>query len=99
MRISFQHLRARSFTVPPCPFEALFLDGDALHLDTKDQGIGISADQLDTIFEPFVRLVQSGTAGERTTGLGLSIVAQLVAAVGGTIHVTGATSIRQTDFL
>lgn len=60
---------------------------EALHLEVKDQGIGIAADQLDRIFEPFVRLVESGTAGERSTGLGLSIVAQIVAAIGGAISV------------
>jgi signal transduction histidine kinase len=69
---------------------------DALHLEVKDQGIGIAAGQLERIFEPFVRLVESGTAGERSTGLGLSIVAQLVAATGGTISVESEVGIGST---
>jgi len=69
---------------------------EALHLEVKDQGIGIAADQLDRIFEPFVRLVDSGTAGERSTGLGLSIVAQIVAAIGGTIRVESEVGVGST---
>ncbi|HKR63792.1 MAG TPA: HAMP domain-containing sensor histidine kinase [Thermoanaerobaculia bacterium] len=67
-----------------------------LHLEVKDQGIGIPADQLERIFEPFVRLVTSGTAGERSTGLGLSIVAQIVAAIGGTISVESEVGVGST---
>lgn len=69
---------------------------DSLHLEVKDQGIGIAADQLGRIFEPFVRLVESGTAGERSTGLGLSIVAQIVAAIGGTIGVDSEIGVGST---
>jgi signal transduction histidine kinase len=69
---------------------------EALHLDVKDQGIGIAADQLDRIFEPFVRLVESGTAGERSTGLGLWIVAKIVAAIGGTIRVESEVGVGST---
>jgi signal transduction histidine kinase len=82
--------------VPFCSFGARFLDGNALHFDVKDKGISSSADQLDAIFEPFLRLVHSGTAGERSAGLGLSIVAQLLAAVGGTIRVESAVGAGST---
>lgn len=53
----------------------------------RDEGIGIPADQLEAIFRPFVHLDHTGTAGERSTGLGLSIVAQLVDLLGGRIDV------------
>ena len=69
---------------------------EELHLDVTDQGIGIAADQLDRIFQPFVRLVESGTAGERSTGLGLSIVAQIVAAMGGTLSVESKVGVGST---
>ena len=69
---------------------------EALQLEVKDQGIGIAADQLERIFEPFVRLVEAGTAGERSTGLGLSIVTQIVASIGGTISVESEPGVGST---
>ena len=71
-------------------------DADALHLEVRDQGIGIAADQIDSIFEPFVRLVESGTAGERSTGLGLAIVRQLVEALRGHIAVESTLGVGST---
>lgn len=66
---------------------AVMCDGPQLKVDVKDEGIGIAADQRKTIFEPFVHLASAGTGGERSTGLGLSIVQQLVDLLGGTIRV------------
>lgn len=56
-------------------------------LEVADEGVGIPSDKLTTIFEPFNTLGPSGTAGERSTGLGLTIVKQLVALHGGTVDV------------
>lgn len=47
-------------------------------LEVKDEGIGIPADKRVMIFEAFETLGVSGTGGEKSTGLGLSIVKQLV---------------------
>ncbi|HEU5146371.1 MAG TPA: sensor histidine kinase, partial [Chryseosolibacter sp.] len=51
----------------------------------KDEGIGIPADELDKIFEPFIR----GKAVDsiQGTGLGLSIVKKAVDLLQGTIEV------------
>jgi len=62
-------------------------DGPRLNVEVKDEGIGIPADHLQAIFEPFVHLDSAGTGGERSTGLGLSIVKQLVDLLGGEIRV------------
>ena len=53
----------------------------------EDRGVGIPQEKLTAIFEPFRTLGTSGTAGEQSTGLGLSIVKQLSDLHRATIHV------------
>jgi signal transduction histidine kinase len=52
-----------------------------------DQGAGIPADELKTIFKEFHRGSVKPVAGERGTGLGLAITRRIVEAHGGTITV------------
>lgn len=52
----------------------------------EDTGIGIAADKLETIFEPFVQLVEPGHSREGT-GLGLSITKRLVTLMHGSLTV------------
>ena len=59
----------------------------SLAIDVRDSGVGISAQDLETVFDPFV---QSGTIRpdartQKGTGLGLPIVRRLVEACGGTV--------------
>jgi ligand-binding sensor domain-containing protein/signal transduction histidine kinase len=54
-----------------------------LRLSVRDDGAGVSAAQLERIFEPFV-------TGGKGTGLGLAIVRRLVAAHGGLAHAESA---------
>ncbi len=51
----------------------------------KDQGVGIPAGMLPLIFNPFSKAGRTGLNGEQSTGLGLSIVKQLVEKHNGTI--------------
>jgi signal transduction histidine kinase len=61
-------------------------DGRAL-LVVRDQGPGMTAADLASAFAPFAARSATPTAGEVTTGIGLSITRQLVEAMGGTITV------------
>lgn len=53
----------------------------------KDQGSGIRPQDLEKIFRPFGKGVNRPTAGESSTGLGLTIVKKLVEAHGGEVGV------------
>ncbi len=52
----------------------------------KDNGIGIKSENLPFVFEKFTKIGREGTAGETSTGLGLSIVKKLVELHDGTIE-------------
>ncbi len=53
----------------------------------EDQGVGISESEKDKLFEKFQKLSARPTAGESSTGLGLSIVKTLVQSLRGEIQV------------
>lgn len=53
----------------------------------KDNGIGINQEELPYIFEKFYRANKSRSSGDESTGLGLSIVKNLVVLSGGTIRI------------
>lgn len=52
-----------------------------------DQGLGIPQGELQNIFRPFHRTQNRPTGGEKSTGLGLSIVRRIVEGHGGSIEV------------
>ena len=58
-----------------------------------DTGIGIPANQLETIFEPFVQVGRTLTAGREGAGLGLAISRDLARAMGGDITVTSTIDV------
>lgn len=54
-----------------------------VRLEVRDQGPGVRSDEQERIFAKYVRGSARPTAGESSTGLGLSIVRQLVTAMNG----------------
>jgi PAS domain S-box-containing protein len=62
-------------------------DGDVAYLWVRDQGLGIPADALESVFERYARLETDRHRTIRGTGLGLPIVRQIVELHGGRIWV------------
>lgn len=64
-------------------------DGELnLNFEVEDTGIGIPADKLDTIFDPFVRVRDTQKKFYPGIGLGLSIVKTIINLMKGDISVT-----------
>jgi signal transduction histidine kinase len=64
------------------------LEGAQLRLSVQDQGIGMDAKELRQIFQKFYRTKRAEASGEAGTGIGLSIVEQIVQHHGGRMEVT-----------
>jgi signal transduction histidine kinase len=57
-------------------------------IKVKDQGPGLTREDLSRLFGRFQRLSAQPTGGESSTGLGLSIAKRIVELHGGTIEAT-----------
>ncbi|MCL2088607.1 MAG: ATP-binding protein [Oscillospiraceae bacterium] len=64
-----------------------------VHFEVKDSGIGMSKDQIDKVFEPFVQADDNTTRKYSGTGLGLAITKNLVELMGGSLHVVSAIDV------
>jgi signal transduction histidine kinase len=64
--------------------------GDRVRIMVDDEGPGIPSDQRDRVWEPYQRLESAVTAAVAGSGIGLSVVAQLVAMHGGRAWVDSA---------
>ena len=64
--------------------------GEYAALDVSDDGPGVPAEQRTRVFERFVRLDDARARADGGAGLGLAIVAEVVAAHGGTVDVVGS---------
>jgi PAS domain S-box-containing protein len=65
-------------------------DNGNLRLTVADSGVGIPAEDIERILEPFVRLESSHTSNKEGTGLGLAIVKRLIEAHDGAIEIASA---------
>ncbi|SCK19029.1 ATP-binding protein [Vogesella sp. LIG4] len=61
-----------------------------LCIDIRDYGPGIPEDQLESVFEPFVRLEESRNRHSGGTGLGLSIARDAARRLGGSLSLSNA---------
>lgn len=73
-----------------------------IEFEVRDQGPGLSEDDMELLFQKFQRLSAKPTGGESSTGLGLSIVKQIVEMHEGTVRVeselgAGSAFIIQLD--
>ena len=57
-----------------------------LYFEVKDTGSGIAADEMETVFDPFIQ-TESGRNSQQGTGLGLPITRKFVELMGGEISV------------
>ncbi|HEY2856096.1 MAG TPA: ATP-binding protein [Gemmatimonadaceae bacterium] len=64
-------------------------DADDQHvmINVRDTGVGIPADKLEAIFEPFVQVSRAYAGQRQGTGLGLSISRDLAQGMGGELTV------------
>ena len=64
----------------------LTTDGGRASIAVEDRGVGIAADDLPRVFEPFFRSGRARRDGVAGTGLGLSVALRLAGSLGGTIE-------------
>nr|NQU93072.1 HAMP domain-containing histidine kinase [Bacteroidota bacterium] len=67
------------------------INGNLIQFSVEDTGIGIPADKIELIFEPFRSVDESHCRQYGGTGLGLSIVQRLVKLLSGELKVTSQT--------
>lgn len=72
--------------------------GGTVRLDVDDDGPGVPEGERARIFDRFVRLDEARARGEGGAGLGLAIVAELVAAHRGTVTVETAPELGGARF-
>jgi signal transduction histidine kinase len=61
-------------------------DPEGIRLTVEDTGIGLPSDQLDRIFDRFAQVDASATRRHEGTGIGLSLVKELVELHGGRVY-------------
>jgi signal transduction histidine kinase len=77
-------------TDQPKPRAQLAGAGPWTCLSVEDTGIGIAAEQLPRIFQPFIQAEEGHTRTRGGTGLGLTISRQLARLMGGDLTVTSS---------
>jgi signal transduction histidine kinase len=76
----------------------LFLSGDHVTVSVADQGQGIPDGETDKLFKPFQRTSVKTTAGEKSTGLGLSIVRNIILGHHGKIWLESKVGVGTTFY-
>jgi signal transduction histidine kinase len=71
--------------------EAKPYDQDHILVLIKDQGVGMSPEQLENFSSDELKSSTKGTNGERGSGFGLNLMKNFIAKYGGEVHVTSST--------
>jgi signal transduction histidine kinase/CheY-like chemotaxis protein len=101
MREAIDNLVSNAIKYSPMAGEiAVTVDrrGDAILVAVTDEGPGLSPEDVGRLFGRFQRLSAKPTAGESSTGLGLSIVKRIVDMHGGTVTAESAGPGRGATF-
>ncbi len=75
------------------------VDASSVVTSVKDSGIGLAADQLDAIFEPFAQLENPIGRSNNGLGIGLALAKQLVDMHGGNIEARSAGLGHGSEFV
>lgn len=67
-----------------------------VHIAVTDQGIGLSEDDRERVFERFYRVDPARSRNTGGTGLGLSIVKHIIATMGGEVRIWSELSVGST---
>ena len=83
--------------------ESMKRDSALYEFRIRDNGMGMSAEFLKTIYEPFTRASTSTVSGIQGTGLGMSITKNIVEMMGGRIEIfseenAGTEVVLELDF-
>ncbi len=65
----------------------IYNESEVVSIAVKDNGTGLSEDDKQKLFKKFAKLSATPTAGENSTGLGLSIAKKITEMLGGEIFV------------
>jgi hypothetical protein len=83
----------------PSPNASLAGDGPWVYIRVEDTGVGIPADRLEAVFEPFVQGDMTLTREHGGTGLGLAISRRLARLMGGDLTAQSDVGVGSTFFL
>jgi CheY-like chemotaxis protein/two-component sensor histidine kinase len=73
--------------------------GELVEVRIKDSGLGIPADMLDKIFEPFTQVHSTHGRAQGGIGIGLALVRNLITLHGGTITVHSEGTGQGSEFI
>ena len=73
-------------------------EGDVAVVEVQDNGLGLTPDMLEEVFQPFVQVDRSASRAQGGLGIGLSIVRSLVELHGGRVSARSAGAGRGSTF-